>query len=110
MKKQNTMELYIRNAEGNFEIAGYEFSGWPANGIWVVEDGKYNCIYPFKDVPEMPSPSLISYMKFKEELEEVLTDRWRKDLLSVRDIANIACEFFAIKAGAIKTKDEIIEG
>lgn len=110
MPKFDDIGIYKRTNDGNYELVGYEFSGWPANGIWVVEDGKHNCIYPFNDVPEVPTPSLISYMKFKDELEQVLTDKWRKDLLSVRDIANIACEFFAIKAGAIKTKDEIIEG
>lgn len=110
MSTQSEKELYRKTETGEFELVGYEFCGWPANGIWLVEDNKSSCIYPFNDVPDIPSPSLVSYMKCRNELEELISDKWKKQPLSVRDVAEIACEFFAIKAGAIKTKNEIIEG
>lgn len=105
-----SLEFYVKNEKGEFELFAHEFAGWPANGIWLVEDGKYNCIRQIKDVPEMPTPSLISYLKFKSELEDVISKNWKSTPLSVSDISAIACEFFALKAGAIKIKDEIIEG
>lgn len=104
-------ELYRKNAKGKFELVGYEFTGFPSNGIWVVEDGRRNCIYPFKDAPEQPTPSLVSYMRYSNELQQHISNAWTdRERLSVMDIAEIACEFFALKAGGMKIKDEIIEG
>ena len=104
------MEFYIKNTDGSFELYAKEFEGWPVNGIWVIEDHRKSCIYELKDVPVQPTPMLASYMQFKHELEEHLSAEWSKKPLSVRDVAYIASEFFAMKAGAIKVLDEIIEG
>jgi hypothetical protein len=102
-------KLYKQNSAGQFEEVGYEFIGWPENGIWVVEDAKQNCVYQFKGNPEQPTPALVSYMRHQDELMNKLSDEWKEKALSVRDISQIACEFFAIKAGAMKIGDEIIE-
>ena len=103
-------ELYKKNGNGKFEPVGYEFTGFPANGIWVVADGRRNCIYPFKDAPEQPTPTLVSYMQYTDELQQLISKEWTdREKLSVRDIAEIACEFFAIKAGGIKIKNTIVE-
>lgn len=101
--------LYRKLENGKFEPVGYEFAGFPANGIWVVEDGRRSCIYPFKGAVEQPTPSLISYMMHSQELQEKISKTWDTKPLSVRDIAEIACEFFALKAGAMKISGEIIE-
>jgi len=102
-------ELY-KQVDGKFVSVGMEFTGFPVNGIWVVEDGHRNCIYQFKEpVPEMPSPALLSYMILQDELTQVIQARWKENALSVAGIANIACEFFAIKAGGLKVNGEIVE-
>lgn len=94
-----------------YEPVGIEFSGWPANGVWVVEDGRTNCIYPFKGAPEQPTPTLVSYMQYSAELQQKISKEWtNRERLSVKDIAEIACEFFAIKTGGMKIGQEIIEG
>jgi len=103
------MDFYIKNNKGEFEVYAEEFIGWPSNGLWVVEDGRRSCIYEMKDVSEKPTPSLFSYMKYSLELEEHLSDIWSKKALSIKDVANIASEFFAMKAGAMKIGNEIIE-
>lgn len=101
--------LYEMTDEG-FEPVGQDWTGWPSNGIWVVEDAKQNCIYPMKNVPEMPTPQLVSYMKYKDDLISTISDEMSKNNLSIADIASIACEFFALKAGAMKVDNELIEG
>lgn len=93
----------------DFVEAGYEFTGFPSNGTWFVEDGKQNCIIPMGDKPTKPSPSLVSYMILQDELQKTISKAWDDKALSVRDISIIACEFFAIKAGGMKIGDEIIE-
>ncbi len=103
------MEFYKKNPIGEFELAGHEFTGFPSNGIWLVEDGKQNCIIPVDSIPEMPSPTLISYMQFQDELQNKITEIWKDKALSQRDLAIIACEFFAQKAGGMKINNELIE-
>ncbi len=94
-----------------YEPVGIEFTGFPANGVWIVEDGRQSCNYPFKDTPEQPTPALVSYMQCRDELQQRISKEWTdRERLSVVDIAEIACEFFAIKAGAMKVAGEIIEG
>ena len=105
-----TTEIFKKNTQGGFESIGETFTGFPANGIWIVQDGRKNCIYPFMDVSEKPSPTLISYMQFTEELSNLISKQWtKKGSLSVNEISSIACEFFAIKAGGIKIDNSIVE-
>lgn len=103
------LEMYKKNDNGNYELVGQEFSGWPSNGIWIVEDGKNNCIYKFDNVSEKPTPSLVSYMQYADELQEVISNEWSSKSLSVHDIARISCKFFALKAGGMKVGEDIIE-
>jgi|LakMenEpi03Aug12_release.lakeMendotaPanAssembly.Ray.scaffolds.fasta_scaffold1098002_2 hypothetical protein len=102
-------EFFTKNVDGTFEPVGYEFTGWPANGIWLVEDSRQSLIYPYEGVEKKPTPSLISYLQYQNELQEHLTQQWKDKPLSIMDIAAISCEFFAIKAGAISVLGEIIE-
>jgi hypothetical protein len=92
-----------------YQEVGFEFRGFPANGVWVVKDGSQNCIYQFNDVLQQPTPTLVSYMQYSEELMKKFVDEWDKRALNARDLAGIACEFFAMKAGGMKIGDEIIE-
>lgn len=101
-------KLYKLESDTFVEV-GYEFTGFPSNGMWFVEDGKQNCIIPMGDKPTKPTPTLVSYMILQDELQKTISKAWEDKALSVRDISYIACEFFAMKAGAIKIKDEIIE-
>lgn len=102
-------QYYEKNAAGEFVEVGYEFTGFPSNGTWLVVDGKQNCIIPIEGIPEIPSPSLVSYIQYQDELQSHISKQWADRTLSVLDISKIACEFFAVKAGGMIVKDEIIE-
>lgn len=103
-------DLYRKNDDGEFELVGMEFTGFPANGVWVVEDGRRQCIYQFKEpVPAIPTPALLSYLVLQAELTTEIRKAWEADNLSTADIARIACEFFAVKAGGMKFEDGILE-
>ena len=105
-----TTEIFKKNIRGEFESIGETFTGFPSNGIWVVQDGRKSCIYPMNDVSEKPSPALASYMQFTEELSTLISKQWtEKGSLSINEISSIACEFFAIKTGGIKINETILE-
>lgn len=76
-----TTEIFKKNTQGGFESIDATFTGFPANGIWIVQDGRKNCIYPFMDVSEKPSPTLISHMQFTEELSNLISKQWTKKVL-----------------------------
>ena len=107
--RANMSRVFYEKIGRKYQEVGYEFSGWPANGIWVVEDGKRNCIYQFGDVPEKPTPSLASYMQFQDELMKTIVKEWDTRALNARDISEIACKFFALKAGGMDIAGELIE-
>ena len=102
------MEIY-KKENNEFIPIGMEFTGFPSNGLWLVEDGKQNCLIPMGDKPTRPEPALLSYMTFVDELSEKIAIEWDLKPLSVDDISKIACEFFALKAGGMKIGDEILE-
>jgi len=102
-------KLYEQKPDGTFEEIGMEFTGFPSNGLWLVEDGKHNCIIPMGEKVSKPDKVLVSYMVLQDELQDHISTAWVDTALSVRDISKIACEFFALKAGGMKIGEEIIE-
>jgi len=46
-------KLY-RKVGKRYKEVGVDFEGFPANGIWLVQDGKYNCIVKLGDIPDTP--------------------------------------------------------
>ena len=102
------MQKFYTKDGDKFIEAGYEFTGFPSNGVWLVEDGKQNCIVSMGDKPKYPSKEYINYMIFQDELQETISKAWDGRALSVRDISKIACDFFAEKAG-VKNAEDIFE-
>jgi len=90
-------EVY-KKENGKFVKVGYEFTGFPSNGLWMVEDGKQNCLIPMGEIPKFPESNLIEFLPFKDELTSLISSKWDDKALSVSDIASIACTFFAEKA------------
>jgi len=90
-------KLYKETVDG-FEPVGMEFTGFPSNGLWLVEDGKQNCIIPMGEKTEFPDLILIDYLCFQEELMHKMQEEWNNKALSVSDISKLACNFFAKKA------------
>ncbi len=103
------MQKFYTKIGKKYVEVGYEFTGFPSNGTWLVKDGKQNCIIPVEGIPEMPSPSLVSYLQFREELQETISKALHENALSANDLSKIACDFFAIKAGGLICGNEIIE-
>jgi hypothetical protein len=59
-------QIYKKLSNGRYEPVGYEFTGFPANGYWVVTDGRNNLIAPL----EHPRP--INYLRFAQYQEDLV--------------------------------------
>jgi hypothetical protein len=54
-------KLY-RKRGGRYECVGWEWCGWPADGIWYVADGRSSLIMRVGDIPDpMPLAQLERY-------------------------------------------------
>jgi tRNA 2-selenouridine synthase SelU len=62
------MKLYRKNERGRYEEIGDEWRGFPANGWWVVADGRQNLVVP------IDSPRPLEKLRFQQYRNE-LVDR-----------------------------------
>ena len=103
------MSKIFKKVNGRYVEIGQEFTGFPTNGLWLVKDGIQNCLIPMGDVPEFADSRLTSHLAMKDELTDLLTEKWQEKALSVNDIAGIACKFFAKKSIERDTKELLFQ-
>lgn len=97
------MEFY-KKVGRKYELVGYEFTGFPANGIWLVQDGSRNCVKQMRDLSD-PEQFPVSCMKYQSELATFFSDELDKNRgLSINDLASLACEFFSKKSAETDLK------
>jgi hypothetical protein len=89
-------ELYYKNEDGSYEKAGVEFSGFPANGLWLVIDGSQSLI-EYKG--EIPKPFTYKdwsrFVMNREECMSYVTDKINlKNSYSIKDIVDYSTDYF----------------
>lgn len=89
------MEIYKKEKDEYIYI-GREWSGFPSNGVWLVEDGSQNLVEKLKDVPKMPK-MLPNLSKFRNECAVYIVDNINGKSYSLNDCAVLASEFYAEK-------------
>lgn len=103
---------YYQKKGNKYVPAGHEFTGWPANGIWIVEDAKQSLMRKLKDPSETPDVLLVDYLTHQEQLTNHFLDCIDKSPekrgLSLRDMAEEACVYFAEMAMK-KHREDIFE-
>lgn len=98
----NNREIYVKNGR-RYKSIGHEFTGFPMDGIWLVQDGTQNCIVRLCDVPTMEKryPELAM---FENECTVHIMERAKQEgTYSIIGFAKWAAEFYAQKLGV---KDE----
>ena len=94
------MEIYKKTHEG-FEKIGREWTGFPSNGIWEVQDGSQSLLVQRKDIPTMPPflPALKSEQdnctKYIYDKAELHYRNYNKVNPSRLDYSRWAAEFYA---------------
>lgn len=95
MKTKNTRENEVYKKVGRKYVPlGYQWEGFPADGIWLVQNGKKNmaCLIGLKE--DVPIHAL-EYRQYKEELCREMMKH--SNNLSWMDLARLCCDFFARK-------------
>jgi len=100
-------EVYHKNPDGTFEKVGWDWTGFPADGIWYVKDGKQNCIERIQDAKEVAPNLRYDYLGMADDLAAFMQDE-KKGAVSMYELAKIACKFFAEK-GAEQRAKEVFE-
>lgn len=96
MKTQNVRADEIYKKVGRRYVPlGCQWSGFPADGIWLVQNGKSNmaCLIGLKE--SVPIHAL-AYRVHEQELCRVMMDKGKN--VSWLDLARLCCDFFARKA------------
>jgi hypothetical protein len=93
MKKQDG--IYERK-NGKYLYLGHQWSGFPSDGIWLVQDGRSNmsCLIGAKE--KVPIHAL-PFRVWESELCKTMYDVWKHKSASLQEMARIACDFFAEK-------------
>jgi hypothetical protein len=103
MKEKKTHrpdEVFRRTPGGRYVPVGYEWAGFPMDGIWLVQDGKNkaSCLIGLEErVPifalnyRLHEQGIVDAIQ-KREKEVVKNSGYR---LSLQDMARIACDYFA---------------
>jgi len=87
--------LYVKR--GSRYKAVKEHRGFPADGVWLVQDGSQRCMIRLGEIKDH-SPLAMDYLVHADELCSELLRAQEKGGLSLNDISLIACNFFAKKA------------
>jgi len=90
-------KYYTKDEDGNFVEAGWEFTGFPADGVWLVKDGKQNLVERVQDVNPYPEDIKYDYLAYAEDLATHLRERTKDqgEGISMYDLSKVACEFFS---------------
>lgn len=87
--------IYERK-DGKYHYMGHEWTGFPSDGIWLVQDGKSNmsCLIGLK---EKVSVHALPFRMHKNELANLIQKEWANKSMSINDVAKLCCDFFAEK-------------
>ena len=92
-------EIFTKKENGRYKHIGQEFTGFPVDGIWLVQDGTQNCIVRICDVPGMPRRYPELAMHESDCMVHVMNRAKEEGTYSILGLAKWAAEFYAHKLG-----------
>jgi hypothetical protein len=91
------MNIFYEKFGRRYREAGFEFRGFPADGIWLVQDGRHSmtCLIGQKDrVPVFA----LNYRQYVNDLCDLMQAAQKEKPMSLYDEMMWVCDFFAQKA------------
>ena len=91
------MRVFYEKKGRRYVEAGWDFTGFPCDGIWLVQDGKKSmtCLIGAKErVPVFA----LNYRQYANDLCELILALRAKNPISLLDEMILICDFFAEKA------------
>lgn len=89
-------EIYGKRANGRYYKLGYAWTGFPADGIWLVQDGMHRQSLLIGSKERVPVFAL-NYRLHEDGIVAAVQGR-EKEVghgISLFEIARIACDYFA---------------
>lgn len=87
-------ETLYKKIGRRYKPVGFEFSGFPADGIWLVLDGRQSMIIRLDEVGKELPLTAVTFREKKHDLAMHLASQ-QADGLSINQVAELACDFFA---------------
>ena len=76
------MKVYKKKPNGRYEELGHEFNGFPADGLWLVWDGRNNCIARLDTLTgEAIKGEMPEMMRVHQIIEDALMDTYDSNKL-----------------------------
>lgn len=93
-KKYRPGAVYSRTPSGRYTEIGYGWTGFPMDGIWLVQNGKTNtsCLIGLKE--KVPIFAL-NYRQHELALCQHIQAKFKEGNLSLMDESRLACDFFS---------------
>jgi len=88
MKEENKV---YKKVNGKYEEVGFDWSGFPQDGVWLVKDGSNNCIMKMDDVGKKPIP----YIDVMKHFNDIINRIMDKDSLSISDVVKETIEYLS---------------
>lgn len=90
-------ETLYKKVGRRYQPVGIEFSGFPANGIWFVLDGRMSCMIRLDEIGKDLPLTAVTFREKKDDLAHYIARQLEDDSqgYSINQVAEIACDFFA---------------
>lgn len=85
---------------------GYEFSGFPADGIWLVQDGRRNCLIRLCDIKDLPKITALPYLAMTDDALKEVSQKVQGKSVSLHDIVKEVALFFAENADKKEAREK----
>ena len=78
-----------------YKEIGEEFMGFPTDGLWLVQDGRRNCITQISEIPEIPKMATMFRASMQEDIAHYIMVRLVGRSTSTYELAKIASDAVA---------------
>ena len=93
-REYRTDAVYQRTESGKYVEIGYQWRGFPMDGIWLVQNGKTNMICLISLTDRVPVFAL-NYRQHELALCQHIQAKFKEGRLSLMDEARLCCDYFA---------------
>lgn len=90
-------ETLYRKVGRRYKPVGMEFTGFPADGIWLMLDGRHSLMIHLDEIRNDMPVSSVAIRKWEGDLANYLAKNLNGNF-SINDVAKAACDFFAMAA------------
>lgn len=87
-------------------MSNAEFTGFPADGIWLVADGMQSCLIRLCDISSLPPITALPYLALVDEAATKIMWKLSGQAASWMDIAREVALFFAEKADELYREEK----